>query len=225
MTVFVAINIMNPSLSTTSELAELAQNQASHRDFVSASQNYEKILRSDPKNIRALTALGHCYLLKGEYQKSYNAYSRALRLWILSTDPQLWFGIGLLYTKVGSPLAERALLNVLRVDPEFVLKHEVLFKLGKLYVRQRDPRAVSFLQSCLLTPSLPIFRCVDVICLIGKTHQYAGSIDLALSSYKEALALDTENCKTMEYLAWALHLAHKDLEAIDVLNRALSSLE
>lgn len=74
----------------------------------------------DEQNGKAWTALGHCYLLKGEYQKCFTAYQKALHLVHASKDAQLWYGIGLLYNKFDSlEYAESAFQTVLRIFPQF----------------------------------------------------------------------------------------------------------
>ena len=106
----------NPS--NVRALSELAQILAYRGDYSGACQNYEKIIRTDEENGKAWAALGHCYLLKGEFQKCFTAYQRALCTMQDNRDPQLWYGIALLYTKFESyEYAEPAFQAVLR-NPE-----------------------------------------------------------------------------------------------------------
>ena len=88
------------------------------------------------KNGSAWTALGHCYLLKEDLQKSFQAYQNALYHLDNIMDPQLWYGIGILYEKFESyEHAISSLLAVLKMSPNFYQKSEVLSRLGLIYAR------------------------------------------------------------------------------------------
>lgn len=187
-------------------LSEIARWYASRGDYANACQNYEKIVRMDEENGKAWTALGHCYLLKGEYQKCITAYQKALYSMENSRDAQLWYGIGLLYNKFESyDYAEPAYQTVLRIDPEFEHKHEVLYKLGLIYKRTGAyDKAIVYLKKALDCEGLPITRRVDGLCHIGQCYEKLSNYDNAINFYNEALSLDDTNFKTMEYLGWAM---------------------
>ena len=85
-----------------SQLNSVAEFLAAKGDFTNAITYYEKILVIDPENGAAWTAVGHCYLLTDNLQKAFNAYQKALYSLSDVRDPQLWYGIGLLYEKVKS---------------------------------------------------------------------------------------------------------------------------
>jgi tetratricopeptide (TPR) repeat protein len=82
------------------QLNSMAEFLAGKGDFANAINYYEKIITVDPDNGAAWTALGHCYLLTDNLQKAFSAYQRALYYLPDVRDPQLWYGIGLLYEKV-----------------------------------------------------------------------------------------------------------------------------
>ena len=86
-----------------SQLNSAAELMAATGDFARAIGYYEKITTLDPDNGGCWTALGHCYLLTDELQKAFGAYQKALYSLPDVRDPQLWYGIGLLYDKVSSP--------------------------------------------------------------------------------------------------------------------------
>ena len=86
--------MMLDQLSTTAELL------AGKGDFAGAINFYERLTTIDPDNGGCWTALGHCYLLTDELQKAFGAYQKALYSLPDVRDPQLWYGIGLLYDKV-----------------------------------------------------------------------------------------------------------------------------
>jgi glucose repression mediator protein len=66
-------NIMNAA-----NLNKLAEYCATNGDYNSAIEYYTKLTSIDPDNGPAWTALGHCYLLIEDLQKSFNAYQHAL---------------------------------------------------------------------------------------------------------------------------------------------------
>ena len=57
-----------------SALNHLAQHFATNGDYTKAIQHYEKLTTIQEENGKVWVALGHCYLLKGEYQKCFGAY-------------------------------------------------------------------------------------------------------------------------------------------------------
>ena len=204
-------------------LSELAQWFASQGDYTSACQHYEKIVRVDEENGKAWTALGHCYLLKGEYQKCFTAYQKALYTMEDNRDPQLWYGIGLLYNKFESyEYAEPAYQAVLRIDPNFEQKHEVLYKLGLIYKKTKNfENAITYLRNSMACESIPISRKIDALCHIGNCYEHQEKMDDAIEIYKEAIALDENNFKTMEFLSWAYIQSQNHNDALELLKKAL----
>ena len=138
-------------------------------------------------------------------------------------DPQLWYGIGLLYHKFESyEFAEPAYQAVLRIDPNFEQKHEVLYKLGLIYKKTNAfENAVIYLKNSIACENIPTSRNVDALCHIGNCYERENKLDEALAIYEEALNLDTSNFKTMEYLGWALVHKQKFAEAIEYFNKAI----
>jgi len=74
----------------------------------------------DPDNGPTWEALGHCYLLTDDIHKAFNAYQHSLYCLDDIRDPQLWYGIGILYEKFESyDHAISALIAVLKMSPNF----------------------------------------------------------------------------------------------------------
>lgn len=69
-------------------------------DFATAANYYEKIVEMDSENGAAWSSLGHCYLLINNLQRAFTSYQKALYTLPDVHDPQLWYGIGVLYEKV-----------------------------------------------------------------------------------------------------------------------------
>lgn len=99
---------------------KLAEYCATNGEYQAAIEYYVKLITIDSENGPAWTALGHCYLLVEDLQKSFNAYQRALYSLEDIKDPQLWYGIGILYEKFESYVhAISALIAVLKMYPNF----------------------------------------------------------------------------------------------------------
>lgn len=90
------LNKLAEYYATNSDYHQVSQ----YSKYTQAIQYYIKITTLDPENGPAWTALGHCYLLVEDLQKSFNAYQHALYSLEDIKDPQLWYGIGILYEKV-----------------------------------------------------------------------------------------------------------------------------
>lgn len=115
---------------------KLAEFCASNGEYQAAIEYYVKLITIDSENGPAWTALGHCYLLVEDLQKSFNAYQRALYSLEDIKDPQLWYGIGILYEKFESyNHAISALIAVLKMSPNFYQKSEILSKLGMIFAK------------------------------------------------------------------------------------------
>ena len=86
------------------QLNSIAEFMAENGDYAKAIEYYERIINIDTENGAAWTALGHCYLLINNLQKAQEAYQKALYSLQDIRDPQLWYGIGILYEKVNYDL-------------------------------------------------------------------------------------------------------------------------
>ena len=162
----------------------LAQIFANRGEYSNAICYYEKLIRLDEENGKAWFALGHCYLLKGEYQKCFSAYQRSLYTLSDTRDPQLWYGIGLLYNKFDTfEYAEPAFLAVLRMDPNFEQKSEIMYKLGLIYQKtKRYDNALKYLSMSIneAEEGLPTERQVETLTAMGACLELKGEINSAI---------------------------------------------
>lgn len=121
----------DPNSQEIQNLNKLAEHYATNSDYNKAIEYFQKMTTICRKNGGAWTALGHCYLLKEDLQKAFQAYQNALYHLDNIMDPQLWYGIGILYEKFESfEHAISSLLAVLKMSPSFYQKSEVLARLG-----------------------------------------------------------------------------------------------
>lgn len=95
------------------------------------------------KNVMAIgeawAVLAHCYVMTDELNHAYHAYQNALAHLANPDDPNLWYGIGLLYDRFGSlEHALEAFLTVLEISPDFERVDEVCFCIGIIYKEQKN---------------------------------------------------------------------------------------
>lgn len=92
--------VQRQETETAEEIRVKAELLAAKNDFVESIKCYEQLVTMEPENGTHWSSLGHCYLLVESLRNSFNAYQKALNLLPDIKDPQLWYGIGLLYEKV-----------------------------------------------------------------------------------------------------------------------------
>ena len=126
----------NSTITTFQNYSKMAEYYGTKGDYVSAIQYYMKMTEIDPENGPSWAAIGHCYLLSNDINKAFNAYQQALYCLEDIRDPQLWYGIGILYEKFESyDHAISALIAVLKMSPNFQQKSELLYKLGVILAK------------------------------------------------------------------------------------------
>lgn len=196
-------NIMNAT-----NLNKLAEYCATNGDYSSAIEYYQKLTILDPENGPAWTALGHCYLLVEDLQKSFNAYQHALYSLDDIKDPQLWYGIGILYEKFESyEHSISSLVAVLKMSPNFYQKSEVLYKLGMIYAKTNQiEQAINYFQNSILTNTFTLKRKVDTLLKIGLLYEENKDYAQAQKSYEAALNHDEQNYRIYQHLAWSYFL-------------------
>lgn len=83
--------------------------------------------------------LAHCYVMTDELDHAYHAYQNALMLLSNPRDPNLWYGIGLLYDRYRSlDHALDAFRMVLEIAPDFERAEEVCFCIGIIYKERKE---------------------------------------------------------------------------------------
>ena len=172
-----------------SNLNKLAEYCATNGEYQHAIEYYLQLTGMDPDNGPAWTALGHCYLLVEDLQKSFNAYQQALYSLEDIKDPQLWYGIGILYEKFESyDHAISALIAVLKMSPNFYQKSEVLYKLGIIFAKTNQiEQAISYFQNSILTNTFTVKRKVDTLLKIGLLYEETRDLSQAQRSFDAAI--------------------------------------
>jgi len=187
---------------------KLAEYCATNGEYQAAIEYYVKLITIDSENGPAWTALGHCYLLVEDLQKSFNAYQRALYSLEDIKDPQLWYGIGILYEKFESYVhAISALIAVLKMSPNFYQKSEVLYKLGMIFAKTNQiQQAISYFQNSILTNTFTLKRKTDTLIKIGLLYEEQKNYNQAIREYEAAIIGDKSNFKIYQHLAWCSFL-------------------
>lgn len=165
--------------------------------------------------------LAHSYVMTDDLQKAYQAYQSALSHLPNPKDPNLWYGIGLLYDRYGSlDHALEAFLLVLSIAPDFERADEVCFCIGIIYKEQQHfDDALKYFNKVVVAanPPPPLTR-ADGWYQIGHVSELKRDIPTALDMYKEALAENPKHPKTLQNLGWLEHQHnHKSTEAIRLL--------
>jgi general transcriptional corepressor CYC8 len=97
--------------------------------------------------------------MNNELPRAYQAYQNGLnsasnvttseetRLKCQAQDPDVWYGIGLLYDRYASfDHAEEAFSNVLYINPTHRKRNEIYFRLGIIYKQQKKfPQSIAVL--------------------------------------------------------------------------------
>lgn len=69
--------------------------------YPKAVEFFQRVLKLDEANGEIWGALGQCYLMVDDLHKAYSAYQQALYHLPNPRDPELWYGIGILYDRYG----------------------------------------------------------------------------------------------------------------------------
>lgn len=99
----------------------------------------QRLLTLDSTDGRYWADLGRAYIALNEPQKSYSAFQQTLFYLANPKDPQVWYGIGLLYELFGSEEhAEEAYLSMLTMPQTNEETTKCYYRLGMLYARRKE---------------------------------------------------------------------------------------
>eukprot|EP01122_Echinamoeba_exundans_P003848 TRINITY_DN13901_c0_g1_i1.p1 TRINITY_DN13901_c0_g1~~TRINITY_DN13901_c0_g1_i1.p1 ORF type:complete len:535 (-),score=78.17 TRINITY_DN13901_c0_g1_i1:13-1617(-) len=180
--------------------------------YPKAIEYFQRVLQVDTTNGDVWGALGHCFLMIEDLQKAYAAYQKALLYLQSPKDPNLWYGIGILYDRYGSfDHAEEAFNAVLRMDSLFEKRSEVLFRLGLIYKNQgKLDKSLEAYKSILSSPPRPLVP-ADIYFQIGHVHELKKEFAEAKNAYEQVLKENPGHAKVLQQLGWLYH-HHTDAE-------------
>ena len=215
----------------------------------------QRIVQIDPTNGELHGAVGHCYLMLSQrstkipavleaLQNGYNAYAQAITHLTDGRDPNLWYGIGLLYERFGALMmpcseqqaalrhAEEALGSVLRMDPTFEKRSEIYYRLGLIFKQQNQvQQALECFRAICEDPPPPLKQ-ADIWFQIGHVHESIepSAPSLAKQAYEHVLRLadhspDVKVSRALRQLGWTCHTSglKGQLPALLYLQRAVEA--
>ncbi|TLD05209.1 uncharacterized protein PgNI_09744 [Pyricularia grisea] len=192
-------------------------------EFPKACEYLNAIIKLDPTNGEAWSAMGHCYLMMDELQQAYSAYQNALVNLQTPKDPKLWYGIGILYDRYGSlEHAEEAFSSVMQMQPDFEKANEIYFRLGIIYKQQsKFNQSLECFKYIVHSPPHPLTE-TDIWFQIGHVHEQQKDLDNAKAAYQRVLDGDPKHAKVLQQLGW---LHHQQSSSFQSQERAIEYLE
>ena len=216
-------------------LLQLASISRMQEHFGDAVEHLNRIIAIDGPSGEVLGAIGHCYLTLSQRAESspfildclgkcFDAYDEASTHLGANHDPNLWYGIGLLYERYGALMqpgkeqcecfsaAEEALRTVMHAAPHFEKRAEILYRLGMIYTHQKQPQqALECFQTICEQPPAPLSQ-ADVWFLIGSVQEKmdAPAQEFAKKAYEHVLLLmqangDPKVSRVYRQLGWVCH--------------------
>ncbi|KAL1529504.1 hypothetical protein AB1Y20_000450 [Prymnesium parvum] len=243
----------NPyNVHALSQLASISRHQERFHDAVMYLQ---RIVQLDSTNGELHGAVGHCFLMLSQratkmpaileaLRQGYNSYSEAIVNLKDPADPNLWYGIGLLYERYAAlfppcdqkmaalKLSAEALFAVLRMDPAFEKRSEIYYRLGLLFQQQgHSQQSLECFRAICDSPPPPL-KPADVWYQIGYVHETVEptSPSLAKRAYEHALQLseqsaDVKVARSFRQLGWVCHTSGLQgaMPALIYLQRAVET--
>jgi len=187
-------------------LTQLASICRLKEQYPKAVDYFQRILNIENTNGEIWGALGHCYLMMDDLQKAYTAYQQALYHLPNPKDPNLWYGIGILYDRYGSfEHAEEAFTAVLKMDSKFEKSNEIYFRLGIIYKQQmKYDQALDCFRYILQKPPRPLTQ-GDIWFQIGHVYELQKDFNNAKEAYERVLKETPNHAKSLQQLGWLYH--------------------
>eukprot|EP00186_Timspurckia_oligopyrenoides_P004172 CAMPEP_0182443732 /NCGR_PEP_ID=MMETSP1172-20130603/2380_1 /TAXON_ID=708627 /ORGANISM="Timspurckia oligopyrenoides, Strain CCMP3278" /LENGTH=1082 /DNA_ID=CAMNT_0024639093 /DNA_START=169 /DNA_END=3417 /DNA_ORIENTATION=+ len=194
--------------------------------YVEAAQYLQQAITADPYCGEAWAVLAHCYVIADDLHKAYQAYQNALSHLQNPKDPNLWYGIGLLYDRYGSlEHALEAFLAVLNIAPDFERIDEVCFCIGIIYKDQGQyDKALELFHRVIIAdlPPSPLTK-ADTWYQIGSVNEMKKDFKLARDAYRRAIEENPKHSKTLQQLGWLEHQQNNSEEALVLLRKSVET--
>lgn len=175
----------------------------------------------DPESGAAWGALAYSYVMADEFDKAYYAYYNTLHKLADHRDPNLWFGIGTLYDRLGMLDSALTAFNaVIEMDPAFDRLDEVLYSMGLIHKEQGNYNASYDCMAKIVSISSSTSAQAEAWYQLGTLHDITGVVTTASEAYQNALSRNQNHVKGMQALAWLMHKGGEDNDAVDMLQRA-----
>ena len=188
---------------------------------------FERVLNLQNQNGRAWCALGHTLLKMNEPSRAYTAYQQALFTLANPRDPDIWYGIGLLYERCKNwEHAAEVYLSLLKATPPLPQRPEIWYRYGVVLRAQGEPqKALNAFQEAIHCPPPPLTT-ADMLCLCASIYEEEKDYDSARLTYERALQEAPDDPDVLQRYAWLLQFSpgpHDTPRAVAALERAVDS--
>jgi tetratricopeptide (TPR) repeat protein len=220
-------NALRHNLYNIKALTQMASICRLREQYPKAVEYFQRILNIENSNGEIWGALGHCYLMMDDLQKAYAAYQQALYHLPNPKDPNLWYGIGILYDRYGSfEHAEEAFTAVLKMESKFEKANEIYFRLGIIHKQQlKHDQALECFRYILQKPPRPLSQ-GDIWFQIGHVYELQKEFNSAKEAYERVLKETPSHPKALQQLGWLYHsnqtMGNQEI-AINYLMRSIDS--
>lgn len=164
--------------------AEVLNNRESRTidDVERAQKQYERIIKEQPKNLRALVGLAATFAFQQDFEKTFQYVNEALRIEPKYRDAYVLKGST--YRQLGNmKLAISSYETAIQQDPEFF---EAYFLLGQIYQADNNPVCIEYFATAReLRPGI-----TEVKYQLAYSKQMFGQFEGAKTLYRE-MAHDT----------------------------------
>jgi tetratricopeptide (TPR) repeat protein len=183
-------------------------------DITKAQFHYQKLIKKDPKNIRALVGMAMTYTLRQDFDNSFKYINRALKINPRYRDAYILKGTN--YRILGNlKLAISSYETAVQQDPSF---YGGYLMLGALYESQKNSICIEYYTTAAqLQPSNP-----DVLYSLAYSKQIFGKEKEATVIYRKMLKLDNKYFEANCQMGYIKQFIDKDLDsALYFYNAAL----
>ena len=173
-------------------------------DITKAQFHYQKLIKKDPKNIRALVGMAMTYTLRQDFDNSFKYINRALKINPRYRDAYILKGTN--YRILGNlKLAISSYETAVQQDPSF---YGGYLMLGALYESQKNSICIEYYTTAAqLQPSNP-----DVLYSLAYSKQIFGQENDAKIIYRKMILIDTTGVAYFQ-LGYMKQFSDKDLDS------------
>eukprot|EP00177_Eucheuma_denticulatum_P005207 GFKZ01009488.1.p1 GENE.GFKZ01009488.1~~GFKZ01009488.1.p1 ORF type:complete len:1336 (+),score=158.89 GFKZ01009488.1:562-4569(+) len=182
----------------------------------------DRAVRLDPDNGSAWGALAYSYVMAEDFDKAYQAYYTAFAKMPEQRDPSFWFGVGILYDRIGMLDHGLSAYNaVLNLSPSYDRMDEVLYSIGLIHKEKGDHELAYQYMAKIISLNSAASAQAEACYQVGTLHDITGNLKSASEAYHNALSRNQNHIKAIQGLAWLNHKSGNDHEAVEMLQRAL----
>ena len=174
-------------------------------DVTKAQYHYSKIVKTEPKNVRALVGLANTYSLRQDFVQSFKYINKALRINPRYRDAYILKGS--IYLSQGNyKLAKSSYETAVQQDNKFFLGYMML---GTIYQYEKNPLCIEyFTTASKLKPT----NAEVAYSLAYATYEF-GKIEEAKQLYRRMAGLDSTYCEAYFHLGYIQQFDDENLDS------------